>query len=238
MQDLGKISFPRCFLGNLSVNANISLHSFCDASANAYSSVIYLRLQDCNEMNVYFVQAKNRVAQISYKKLDARKSIPRLELMAANIGVRLTQTVCDALRFENIDVFYWSDSTTVLSWIKRQRNWDVFVSNRVKEIRSLSSVEQWHVPGTCNPADIPSCGCTADQLSNSCCLEGPARLHIDKYDWAENRYEVVETAVSTEEKKGKIDVGCSIMNSLSQSKVNERWFDKYSSFNKIIRIAA
>lgn len=46
-------------------------------------------------------------------------SICRLELMGALIGVRLAETVVKELTIEINAVVFWSDSTTVLHWIKQ-----------------------------------------------------------------------------------------------------------------------
>ncbi|GFX73310.1 uncharacterized protein TNCV_4206601 [Trichonephila clavipes] len=63
---------------------------------------------------------------------------------------------------------------TALAWIQRTRDWGVFVSNRVKEIRNLSDVSSWeHVPSEKNFADILSRGCNAQQLVYLRWWEGP-----------------------------------------------------------------
>lgn len=62
-------------------------------------------------------------------------TIPRLELTAAAIGIRLTNNVLKSIEFENVQTWYWTDSTTVLSWIQKPSN----VWNRVKEIRSRNT---------------------------------------------------------------------------------------------------
>lgn len=108
---------------------------------------------------------------------DARQSIPRLELLAATIGLRLSRSIVEALSLENIDVNFWSDSATVLAWISRPSNWDTFVYNRVKEIREFSESKQWrHVPSGLNPADLPSRGCNVRQSIASRWCEGPGWL--------------------------------------------------------------
>lgn len=62
----------------------------------------------------------------------------------------------------DIPVFYWTDSTTVIGWIKQECNWKVFLWNRVSEIRRLTKAENWNpIPGEFNPAHLPSRGCSA-----------------------------------------------------------------------------
>ena len=63
------------------------------------------------------------------------------------------------------EIILWTDSFTTLCWIKNNRAWKTFIQTRVKEIRELTSEYEWrHCPGECNPADLPSRGCTGSEL--------------------------------------------------------------------------
>ncbi|GFS64271.1 uncharacterized protein TNCV_3945922 [Trichonephila clavipes] len=114
------------------------------------------------------VQAKARVAPLK----DI--SIPRLELLACVLGTRLAASVKNDLNLPDVRIYYLTDSMTALAWIQRTRDWGVFVSNRVKEIRNLSDVSSWeHVPSEKNFADILS---RAQQLVYLRWWEGPSWL--------------------------------------------------------------
>ncbi|UYV76227.1 hypothetical protein LAZ67_13003093 [Cordylochernes scorpioides] len=53
-------------------------------------------------------------------------------------------------------------------WIKRDYQLGTFVGNRVKEICRLSDPGDWrYVPSECNPANLPSRGCSLSQLIQS-----------------------------------------------------------------------
>ncbi|GFW03379.1 integrase_H2C2 domain-containing protein [Trichonephila clavipes] len=140
---LKAIAVPRCMIEDPETSQNLSLHVFCDASKAAYATCIFLRSENENSASCQLVQARSRVAPL--KSI----SIPRLELLACTIGARLARTVKEDLKLPSLPVFYWSDSTNALYWIKKSENWAVFVSNRVKEIRNLSNPDDWYyVPGS------------------------------------------------------------------------------------------
>ena len=108
-------------LGCLTPNDRVSVHTFCDASKIAYAAVVFMRVESSSEIRVNFIQAKARIAPLKKNSSDSRHSIPRLELLTATIRVRLTTSILESLKLNNVEVFYWSYSSTVLTWIRRER---------------------------------------------------------------------------------------------------------------------
>ena len=93
--------------------------------------------------------AKTRVAPLR------QLSIPRLELQAATLAVRLADTIKQELSLDITDTVFRSNTRTVLLYIANEsRRFHTFVANRVSEIQDSSNTAQWrHVPGRLNPAD-------------------------------------------------------------------------------------
>ncbi|UYV76664.1 hypothetical protein LAZ67_14001636 [Cordylochernes scorpioides] len=120
---------------------------------NAWLTCAYLRNGFPGSVQVQLLMARSRVAPMK------NTTIPRLELVACEIGSRLAVHIKSMMEFEDITITLWTDSTTALAWIKRDMNWSVFVAGRVKKIRQNSSITDWrHVLGKENPAHIPSRG--------------------------------------------------------------------------------
>ena len=241
--DLRKIEIPRCLIEETNIDSNnISIHTFCDASKLAYAAVVYVRIERESNVQIRFIQSKSRVAPTKEKSLDARQSIPRLELLAATIGVRLTASVLEALRWENVKVFYWSDSSTVLAWIRRENNWATFVYNRVKEIREYSKPEQWsHVPGNQNPADLPSRGSSTKQLLDSRWWEGPDWLRMNAKSWPRDEGPYDEDKIDKELKKSVLkdrEMKGTVLISTSKPAEEILFYNKFSNFDTIKRVIA
>ena len=136
LQLLTNVKIPRWLGFKQGSEENVSLHVSCDASSQAYATVIFLRIEVNNQICVQFVQSKARVSPLK------NVTIARLELLSCCIGARLSAVVVKDLQLANFKIFYWSDSMTALCWIKRDAQWGTFVWNRVKEIRFLTQVEQ------------------------------------------------------------------------------------------------
>lgn len=113
-------------------------------------------------------------------------SIPRLELQAAFIGARLMENVCQQLTLPVTRRVFWSDSSTVLSWL----NSDAFcfhqyVAFRIGEILSTSKVNEWrYVPSGQNVADDATKWKAGPDISTtSLWFNGPKFLRLPETEW-------------------------------------------------------
>ena len=70
-------------------------------------------------------------------------SVPRLELMAAIVGLQIADTASQNLGIPKEKWIFWSDSLDVLYWVRgRSRQFKRFVSNRVGEIQTKTDPAQ------------------------------------------------------------------------------------------------
>lgn len=200
---------------------------FCDASDTACGVVIFLRVEWEEKVEISFLGAKSRLT-------PEKGTIPRYELLAACLGSRMSKEIMEGLDFSGIKRYYWSDSTTVLAWLSRDCQWGKFVWNRVKEIREITKEGKWqHVPGGMNPADLPSRGCTAQELLQSRWWEGPEWLLKSSEYWPNEKIETDENIVNEELKKSAIVVN----NHVSVVKYF-KFSEKMSSYTGLIRFFA
>ncbi|XP_064638357.1 uncharacterized protein LOC135494368 [Lineus longissimus] len=116
MSQAQDLKIPRCNRTRPITDVkHISIHVFSDASQEAYAACCYIRfLYDDDTTQVTFVAAKARVAPLR------AISIPRLELMAAVLGVRLARIIAKMLEISIGEHRFWTDSTDVLYWIRGQ----------------------------------------------------------------------------------------------------------------------
>ena len=185
MNALKNIRVPRCYFSWREGDpVGHQLHGFSHALCKAYAAVVYLRTEHANgDIEVNLVASKARVAPIK------RQSIPRLELLGATILARLMKTIEKSLVSLRIppEVYYWTDSLTTLCWIRNNKVWKPYVQHRVEEIREHSDPTHWRfVQGKLNPADLPSRGCNAEELSkNQTWWSGPEFLKHSEESWPE-----------------------------------------------------
>ena len=200
LQNVELFKIRRCYTIYTGVH-RIELHIFVDASENAFGAVAYLRVMYYNgKVTISFVMAKSRLVPI--KPL----TIPRLDLQAVVLGVRLKNSIVDEIDIEINEITFWTDSMHVLQYIQNERRrFLVFVTNRVAEIREHSNANQWrHVPGKENPADDITRGLHIRDLSEPCrWLNGPDYLLMQQSCWPSTQpipdlsNEDVELKVST-----------------------------------------
>lgn len=148
---IAEIRIPRSYFQKAQSHQvkNLQLHIFTDAGEKAYGCVAYFRAVVNGEIMCALVMSRAKVAPL--KQL----SIPRLELQAAVLGARLVRTIQESHTFKIQQTFLWTDSQTVLSWIRSdQRRYKQFVGFRIGEILSRTKLADWRwTPTKLNEAD-------------------------------------------------------------------------------------
>ena len=71
-------------------------------------------------------------------------TIPRLEITAAVVSVRVATQLGKELRLENVEEIFWTDSKAILGYISNvSRRFHAYVTNRVQGIQDKNSPKQW-----------------------------------------------------------------------------------------------
>uniref|UniRef100_A0A914V113 Integrase catalytic domain-containing protein n=1 Tax=Plectus sambesii TaxID=2011161 RepID=A0A914V113_9BILA len=161
-------------------DARYQLLTFVDASKNAYAAVVYIRVESENSTHTRLLFSKNRLAP---KK---EISLPRLELLAALIGVRAMKFVAEQIKLPMEKKVIWSDSQCVLHWIQSAKPLLTFVRNRVKEIRAEEDIHFRYISTHENPADISTRGTKAKRFNEAnMWWYGPEWLNKAAENWPE-----------------------------------------------------
>lgn len=198
---------------------------------HGYASIVYLREHNHDEnVSLHLICAKSRVAPLRCI------SIPRLELCAAVILSDLMSYVINAYRHKITlnEIYAWSDSTIVLSWIKSSAHrWQTFVSNRVSYIQERIPPIHWrHIRSSENPADIASRGAFPSEfLNNSLWWAGPSFLKEPNASWPTSITN--ETPSDALSESRQITLHVTVDDNLIDTLLN-----RFSSFSKLQRIIA
>ena len=165
---------------------SVQLHHFADASETGYGTATYMLLSNqAGGKCCTLLMGKARVAPLK------RVTIPRLELTAAVVAVKMDQMLRHELQVPLQDSIFWTDSTTVLRYIENEHSrFKTFVANRVTVIREHSHPSQWHyVKSGENPADQASRGMKVrDFVESKTWLQGPSFLLKSQEEWPELPY--------------------------------------------------
>ena len=112
-------------------------------------------------------------------------TIPRLELCAATVAVKLARLVLQELELKIDRTVFWTDFTSVLQYIMNTSSrFETFVANRLAIILDGSEPTQWkHVDARRNPADIASRGIMPDS-----CTKAQLWLRGPEFLWQDNSW--------------------------------------------------
>ena len=138
LNQLQNIRIPRS-LQQKKEAVKINLHTFVDASQGAYGAAVYVRIEYQDKtVSLSLIAAKTKVATLQ------SVSIPRLKMMGASLGTRLTQSIASVLVIPIQHAVFWCDSTNVLWWIRgHSKAFKPFVANRIGQIQLVTNPDQW-----------------------------------------------------------------------------------------------
>jgi hypothetical protein len=243
LDSLSSLQIQRCYFNSSGKPTKIELHGFSDASKIAYAAVIYIRsLYENGTIEIRLLASKTKVAPIK------EQTIPRLELLGANILARLMAKVQECLskedcKLKELEIFNWTDSMTVLCWITNDKLWKQYVLHRVKEIHQLTAKESWgFCPGKENPADLPSRGMKAsDLISSMLWWQGPTFLQQPEDQWP-NCPTVEPDAALSEVVKNQPAITHSLVTKRSESSPPDITkiinCEDFSSLTRLLRVTA
>ena len=235
---LENIKIPRSYFSG--PFDNIELHMFGDSSKDNFSAVAFLlarvKTPTSKEKTVLaFVLGKARVEPMKVM------TVPKLELQAALLAARPKREITQALTVTVKQVFMWTDSTTVLQWINSNEKQPIFVANRVCEVLEYTSFDQWnHVATKDNPADAGTRGMSTEILQLSSWVKGPYFLNNSHFSFVRNK-DVIKNIKLGVNQAVTIEDTVSLATSVKKqtTPVPSLFpFDKFSSYQKYLRIAA
>ena len=144
-----------------------------------------------------------------------------------------------------MEVYCWTNSMTVLQWIRNKDVYRQYMQSRINEIRQRTNGYCWqHCPGNVNPTDLPSGGMSAKQLVNSrLWWNGPEFLQLPAKEWPRAQVDGIGTEARAELVKHPPIITHSMLSlgveGHSLLKISEAMkADKYSSYHLLLRVSA
>jgi len=231
---LSRVDIDRCVKpANIDpTTTKAELHMFSDASQVAYGAAVYLKIYDVNgSSKCSLIMGKSRLAPIK------TMSIPRLELAAAVLAVKLYQLVSHELDIKIDNRYFWTDSMIVLGYVRNDtKRFKTYVANRLATIRDVTSPDEWrYVPSRLNPGDLASRGLhPSDTNRLAYWLHGPEFLLKDESQWPEITNSVV---VSDDDVELKLSTTANVTQGERSTGLNDL-LGRYSNFGKLQRAVA
>ena len=227
LHELDNIKVPRSFYPRNFKPIEQQLHIFCDASEQAIGHVAYLRSVNADHtVYVAYVSSASRVAP------RCATSMPRMELCAATEAARAATAIITELERKPDCVVMYTDSTSVLGYIRNEsRRLSQYVARRADIIRLHTTKENWHyVNSSFNPADYASRPTSPVTLMSSCWYKGPPSLWDPNYSPDRE----IEPEADTTLPEEKEDVIILITKKSTESSALGMLYVNTNNFNKLL----
>ena len=205
------------------------IHNFSDASTSGYGCCSYLRvIYGSGRIYCSLIVGKSRVAPSKVT------TIPRLELTAALLSVKMCSMLRKELTYKVSDEVFWTDSKIVLSYLNNDcKRFHTFVANRIQQIKDKTIPAQWrYVRTEENPADTASRGATITSLVKSDWYKGPKFL----WETSVSDSDEIDTTISTDDPNVRaiaLQMQVNVENHLDLSRL-----DRFSSWQSMRRAVA
>ncbi|KAL7881128.1 hypothetical protein SRHO_G00033820 [Serrasalmus rhombeus] len=164
-------------------------------------------------------------------------TIPRLELTAAALAVKVDVMLKKELQLPLADSKFWTDSTAVLKYIANEKiRFKTFVANRIAIILQASNVHQWSYVNTqLNPADCASRGQRVSTfMKNEVWIAGPSFLSKPEREWPVEPDHQEESMAEDPEVKKSILVNATIVESTDAMQQLIQYFSSWIRLKKAV----
>ncbi|VDO05251.1 unnamed protein product [Haemonchus placei] len=234
-------SIPRV-IATFTIKHHCELMTFVDASIRSFAAAVYLRTINSDEaIRSTLVMARQRPAPLNQQAKTV--TIPRLELLALLIGIRLANFVLKEVRLALKEIYVFSDSQVVLSWVQSKTKMGTFVDNRCQEIRK--KMQEWtdngilchllYIPSELNPADCATKGLTREQLKNHIWWTGPPFLLKPRSQWPDLPEFSWKIEDNTQNSSAESNLTVLTMKSAKEQQSPILFESKFSSIRKLKR---
>ena len=154
------------------------LVTFSDGSDDAFGAVVYVRWEADGELIIRLIEAKGKLCSLNLKGDTVRS-----KMCGAVTVARLSVFIEQNSRIMFTKILHFVDSKTVLGAIDKEScGFSTFYANRICEIRSSTSPENWFwISSKDNPDVLDT---TPEQLKHAKLWQSdPEWLKINKSEW-------------------------------------------------------
>ena len=230
LNDLHRLSVPRCISLTAGDLEKKTMHIFSDASEDAIGNVSYFRnVSTTGKVELSFVRGESKVSP------RAATTIPRLELCAAAEAVLSARRIISQLKTPPAEVYFYSDSKVVLAYLRNEsKRFTRYIQRRIDIVLQGSELSSWKFVNTSqNPADHATRPKTPEQLLQTNWFRGPEFLYTQELPSGTDQTPVFQVESLPEEIEA---VKSGVLYASTRVNFLQTLFEKFSSWKLIVKI--